>query len=65
MTTNETLVLGREIQIDRSGVGHAWVRISADDCPPSIVQEIEAEIIDGGNETCEDYLATNGQHYRW
>ena len=30
-----------------------------------IAEEIAAEIIDGGQEACEDYLASNGQHYRW
>jgi len=33
--------------------------------PATITEEIAAEIIDGGRETCDDYIASNGQHYRW
>jgi ferredoxin-thioredoxin reductase catalytic subunit len=58
-----SVVCGCAIQIDRSGVGHCWV--AADEIPESIREEIAAEIIDGGNESCDDYIASNGQHYRW
>jgi hypothetical protein len=34
-------------------------------CPANIVNEIEAEIIDGEKESCDDYVASNGRHYRW
>jgi hypothetical protein len=63
-TTN--LVCGCQVQVDRSGVGrHCWVDIDADDIPAGVREEIEAEILDGGNEDCDDYLAGNGLHYRW
>lgn len=64
-TTNETTICGCGIQHDLSGGrGHCWRTVSADDIPASIAEEIAAEIIDG-QESCEDYVATNGQHYRW
>lgn len=57
---------GTEIQIDRSnGQGHCWRAADEIDCPPSIQEEIAAEIIDGGQESCDGYRATNGQIYRW
>lgn len=66
MTTNEAVnVCGCEIQIDRSGVGHCWVPAAEHDCPANIQEEIAAEIIDGGQDECEDYVASNGLHYRW
>lgn len=57
-------VMGHEIQYDRSGVGHCWVAAEWIDCPPSVQEEIAAEILDGRDE-CRDYLASNGDHYRW
>jgi len=48
MNGQETTVAGCQIQIDYSGVGHAWRNIHADDIPSSIHEEIEGEIIDGG-----------------
>lgn len=63
--TETTLVCGSQVQIDRSGVGHCWVDIAADDLPASIREEIECEMIDGGQEECDDYVASNGMHYRW
>lgn len=65
MNANETTVCGCQIQCDASGVGHAWRNIDADAIPANIREEIEAEIIDGGNETCRDFVASNGLHYRW
>lgn len=56
-------VCGRRIQWDDSGVGHCWR--TATDLPAQIVLEIEGEIIDGGQDSCADYLASNGLHYRW
>ena len=51
------------IQIDLSGgQGHCWR--DADELPESVREEIAAEIIDGV-EACDDYTASNGQHYRW
>ena len=61
----ETTVCGQTIQHDNSGVGHNWRTTTADDLPANIREEIECEIIDGGKESCDDYTATNGQHYRW
>lgn len=58
-------VCGHEIQYDRSGVGHCWVDASEIDCLPSIQEEIAGEIIDGGQESCDDFVASNGVHYRW
>ena len=56
---------GCDIQIDLSGQGHAWRPANDDTCPAQIQREIEAEILDGDRETCDDYLASNGLHYRW
>lgn len=58
-------ICGSRIQIDRSGVGQGWVNATDDDLPPNVRDEIAAEIIDGERETCRDYLASNGTHYRW
>jgi hypothetical protein len=63
--SDNTLVCGSQIQVDRSGVGHCWVNVSAGDIPANIVLEIECEIIDGGREECDDFVASNGVHYRW
>jgi hypothetical protein len=61
MTT--TIEILDTIQLDHSGgQGHCW---RAADPPVTIREEIAAEIIDGGRETCNDYVASNGQHYRW
>lgn len=62
-TTDETLVLGRRLQRDESGVGHCWRTVDASEIP-SVREEIEAEIIDGGVETCADFVS-GGMHYRW
>lgn len=59
------LVCGSQVQVDRSGVGHCWVNQSASEIPANIRLEIEAEMIDGGQEACADYRASNGLHYRW
>lgn len=63
--TSETLVCGSQVQVDRSGRRHCWVNVTADEIPANIREEIEAEIIDGGKEECDDYVASNGLHYRW
>ena len=61
---NATTVCNRVIYRDHSnGQGHCW-RIDAE-IPASIREEIEGEIIDGGRESCRDFVASNGQHYRW
>jgi len=61
----ETTICGKVIQHDNSGVGHNWRTVDASDLYDDIREEIAAEIIDGGNETCDDYVASNGLHYRW
>ena len=62
--TIEDHVCGCHIQIDRSGVGQCWVAASQEDLCP-VLLEIEAEIIDGGRGSCDDYVAKNGMHFRW
>jgi hypothetical protein len=67
MTTREQnqngSVLSKTVQIDRSGgQGHCW-RIA--DVSGDIAEEIAAEMLDGGKEECDDYIASNGCHYRW
>lgn len=47
------------------GVGHNWQPATEDNCPASIQEEIAGEIIDGGQSECDDFVASNGQHYRW
>lgn len=59
-------VAGCPIQYDKSGVGHCWTYVTDSvDCPVSIQEEIAAEIIDGGNESCDGFRASNGFCYRW
>jgi len=62
--TNE-LVCGSQVQVDKSGAGQCWVDVAAADLPPSISQTIEGEMIDGGHDECDDFVASNGLHYRW
>lgn len=57
-------VCGKTIKTDLSGgQGHCWK--ICQDIPADIAEEIAAEIIDGRQDACADYLATNGQHYSW
>mgnify|MGYP001570880905 CR=1 FL=1 len=63
--TPDTTVCGNQVQLDRSGVGHCWVYQAREEIPANIVLELEGEMIDGGQDECEDYRASNGQHYRW
>lgn len=65
MTTHHLVIAGHDVQIDLSGQGHAWRPATEDDCPANIQDEIAAEILDGGLESCDDYAASNGLHYRW
>lgn len=64
MTATHTYTTcGTEVYTDRSGgQGHCW---RLDPIPPDVLEEIAAEILDGGREACEGYRATNGQWYRW
>lgn len=59
------LVCGTQIQHDNSGVGHNWRNIDANDIPADIREEIEGEIINGGWQTRDDFVGSNGLHYRW
>lgn len=59
------LICGCAVEIDRSGQGHAWGPIEVLDIPDQVRLEIEGEIIDGENTECDDFQASNGQHYRW
>lgn len=57
---------GRQVLWDKSGgQGHNWVLADAEAMPADIREEIAAEIIDGNVDECPDYVAKNGQHYRW
>jgi len=61
----ETTICGKTIKYDNSGVGHNWRKIDASEIPADTREEIAAEIIDGKQETCDLYVATSGEHYRW
>lgn len=65
MNASETLVCGNRVQWDNSGVGHNWRDIDDGDIPANVREEIECEMIDGGKDACECYVASNGCHYRW
>ena len=69
MTTTKIIqrdyIEGHAIQYDSSYVGHNWRRIHAGQIPANIRKEIACEIIDGNKESCDCYVASNGQHYRW
>jgi len=61
----EITICGKQIQYDNSGVGHNFRNIDREDIGADIVMEIECEILDGGVDAIDDYIASNGQHYRW
>lgn len=63
--TESNVVCGCRVQVDKSGVGHCWVDVTEYTLPANIREEIEGEIIDGGREECDDFVAGNGCHYRW
>ena len=57
------IVCGAAVYCDLSGgQGHCWRRCGI---PAHIAEEIAAEMLDGGKDECDDYTASNGQHYRW
>lgn len=64
MNATSNIVCGKKVQIDRSGVGAAWQDIDVEETKADVVEEIAAEIEDG-NKACDEYVASNGQHYRW
>lgn len=55
-------IQGVEIQVR---VGSSWRLANEDNCPANIVEEIAAEILDGGVEETSGYTASNGLVYRW
>lgn len=65
MSDNQIEINGIAIQHDKSGVGHCFVAADEVNCPATIQEEIAAEIIDGKKVTCDDFVASNGLHYRW
>lgn len=65
MMIDNEIVCGKQIQIDRSGQGHAWRDVDARSLSASVIEEIEGEILTGGIASTDGYVAKNGQHYRW
>lgn len=65
MINSKIEVANKSIQHDASGQGHAWRACNEDNLPADIHEEIRAEMIDGKVLSCPDYVASNGQHYRW
>ena len=61
----EADIEGHQVLCDTSGAGHHWVLADANLMPANIREEIAGEIIDGKVAECNDYVASNGQHYRW
>lgn len=60
-----SMIKGVTVQHDASGQGHCWRLIDlTDDMLVDVRDEIETEIMTG-NAQCDDYVACNGQHYRW
>lgn len=58
-------IAGKTVQIDPSGVGHAWRAVDKDNCPPDVIDELSAEIINGSRNACTSFFASNGLRYRW
>lgn len=59
-------IAGKTLQVDISGQGHCWVNVDpAQSLEMDAQSEIEQEIIDGKVESCDDFVASNGLHYRW
>jgi len=60
------IIAGRAVQMDASGgQGHYWRDANEDNIPANVRLEIEGEIIDGQRDSADDFVASNGQHYRW
>lgn len=64
-------VCGNQVQYDKSGVGHCWVNIDAEDIPASIREELEGEMMDaeskiqGDSDEWNIVTCSNGIKYRW
>lgn len=58
------LVLGCQIQRRCSSGRQCWRNVAKEDLPWQILEEIEGEI-GGGSLRCNDFIASNGRHYRW
>ena len=66
MKAENGTVCGMMIQQDLSGgQGHCWRSVAREDLPATIVEEIESAILDDAQDECNDYVASNGCHYRW
>ena len=61
--SNVLTIDGYTIQHDASGMGYAWRDVAADDTLGGCLDEIAAEVIDGGR-VIETIIASNGCHYR-
>ena len=61
MTNELNTICGAAVQQRH---GQTWTDID-DLTPATIREEIAAEILDDGVEECDEYLASNGQVYRW
>ena len=57
-------IQGHKIQSDASGQGHCWRDIPADDTLGGCLAEVEAEVMESGDEAGK-MIAQNGMHYRW
>lgn len=62
-TTEFATICGKTIQIDRSGVGHAWRNLPVADLYDDTAEIIAGEIIDGNRPTGS--IVIGGIHYRW
>lgn len=60
---DDPTVCGKQVQEDKSGVGHCWVNVSRDDLPKDVAEYIECEIIDGKLE--KGHVNINRINYRW
>ena len=63
--SKQTTIVGHQVQFDTSGVGHNWRNIDRENIPANVIEEIEGEIIEDGKDSCPDFVASNGIHYRW
>lgn len=64
-TTKQIKIDGHSLQHSPDGQWHKAVPADEDNCPAHVINEIACEIIDGRRPQCDDYVASNGLHYRW
>ena len=63
---NDLLTIGTRsylLEIDPSGVGHAWRPVALADIDPDDLEVIEGEILDGKQESGRVRIVD--RHYRW